>query len=70
MNPKGVPGVRLFTPLDPAGSQWRATAISGEDVAIEDIKSADLDGDGKPDLILAGRQTKNLRILWNRTGVR
>jgi hypothetical protein len=26
-----------------------------------------LDGDGKPDLILAGRQTKNLQILWNKT---
>lgn len=70
MNPKGVPGVRLFAPLDPVGKEWRATAISGEEVAIEDIKAGDLDGDGKPDLILAGRQTRNLRILWNQTGAR
>ncbi len=70
MNPKGAPGVRLFTPLDPSGKEWRSSAISGEEVAIEDIKSGDLDGDGKPDLILAGRQTKNLRILWNQTGKR
>ena len=70
MNPKGTPGVRLFTPLDPAGKEWRTSAISGEEVAIEDIKSGDLNGDGKPDLILAGRQTKNLRILWNQSGVR
>jgi hypothetical protein len=68
MNPKGTPGVRLFTPSDPDGKQWRASELSAEEVAIEDIKSADLDGDGKPDLILAGRQTKNLRILWNKTG--
>jgi hypothetical protein len=26
-------------------------------MAVEDMKSADLDGDGKPDLVLAGRQT-------------
>jgi predicted RecA/RadA family phage recombinase len=70
MNPKGVPGVRLFTPLDAAGNEWRTSAISGEEVAIEDIKSGDLNGDGKPDLIFAGRQTKNLRILWNQTGAR
>lgn len=65
MNPKGVPGVRLFTPLDPDGKDWSKSEISGAEVAIEDIKSADLNGDGKPDLVLAGRQTKNLRILWN-----
>ena len=67
MNPKGSPGVRLFAPMDPEGKEWRATELSGDAVAIEDLKAADLDGDGKPDLILAGRQTKNLQILWNKT---
>ncbi|HSH95439.1 MAG TPA: VCBS repeat-containing protein [Roseimicrobium sp.] len=65
MTPKGVPGVKLFTPMDKDGRDWRTTPISGEEVAIEDMKVADLNGDGKPDIILAGRQTKNLRILWN-----
>lgn len=68
MNPKGAPGARLFTPLDPDGKQWRKTGLSGPEVAIEDMKGADLNGDGKVDLILAGRATKNLRILWNETG--
>ncbi len=67
MNPKGTPGVKMFTPADGPGTVWRTSTVSGDDVAIEDIKSADLDGDGKPDLVLAGRQTKNLRILWNQT---
>lgn len=67
MNPKGAPGVKMFTPTDGPGTVWRTSIVSGEEVAIEDIKSADLDGDGRPDLILAGRQTKNLRILWNQT---
>lgn len=65
MNPKGVPGVRLFTPLDKEGKQWRMTPLSAEEVAIEDLKLADLNGDGKLDIILAGRQTKNLRVLFN-----
>lgn len=67
MTPKGVPGVKMFTPRDTVGGEWRETVLSGPEVAIEDIKAGDLNGDGKPDLVLAGRQTKNLRILWNET---
>jgi hypothetical protein len=67
MNPKGTPGARFFTPLDPEGAHWRTTQISGDAVAVEDIKSADLNSDGKPDLVLSGRQTRNLQILWNQT---
>jgi hypothetical protein len=26
---------------------------------------ADLDGDGRPDIIATGRQTSNVRIYWN-----
>ncbi len=67
MTPRGAPGVRMFTPLDPEGRQWRTTEVSGVEVAVEDMKGADLNGDGRIDLILAGRATKNLRILWNET---
>jgi hypothetical protein len=65
MTPKGVPGVKLFTPLDSEGTQWRTTVLFTEEVAVEDLKVADLNGDGKPDLIVAGRQTKNLKIYFN-----
>ena len=44
---------------------WGPDVISISAIAVEDFKAADLDGDGKPDLIVAGRQTKNLVILWN-----
>ena len=35
--------------------------------AVEDIKAGDLNSDGKPDIIVAGRQTHNLKIFWNET---
>jgi hypothetical protein len=67
MNPKGVPGIKLFAPVDKDGSKWRETKISGPELAVEDIKAGDLDGDGKPDIVAAGRQTKNLKIFFNRS---
>jgi hypothetical protein len=67
MNEPGVPGIKLFTPLTPDGSEWRETRISGEQVAVEDIKAGDLNGDGKPDIVAAARQTKNLVVFFNTT---
>ncbi|MEW6306297.1 MAG: FG-GAP and VCBS repeat-containing protein [Verrucomicrobiota bacterium] len=68
MNPKGVPGIKVFTPLDKDGKQWRSTEISAEEVDVEDLKVADLNGDNKPDIIAAPRGKKSLRILWNESG--
>jgi hypothetical protein len=65
MNAKGIPGIKLFTPLDNDGTSWRETKISGKKVAVEDIKAADLNGDGKIDIVAAARQTKNLVIFFN-----
>lgn len=67
MNPKdvpGEPGISLFTPLSEDGTRWRETKISGPEIAVEDLKAADLNGDGKADLVAAARQTKNLTILF------
>lgn len=68
MHPAGDPGIKLFTPTEKDGSKWRETVVSGKAVAVEDIKAADLDGDGKPDIVAAARQTKNLKIFFNTTG--
>lgn len=65
MNDPGVPGIKLFTPLDKSGAKWRDTRISAHQVAVEDIKVADLNGDGRIDIVAAARQTKNLVIFYN-----
>ena len=65
MNDPGVPGIKFFAPLDSEGSAWRGRQISADKVAVEDIKAADLNGDGKVDIIAAARQTKNLTIFFN-----
>ena len=51
-----------FTRLDKDGKQWRASELSGAEVAIEDMKVADLNGDGKSDqkrIVLSGFGTED-----------
>jgi hypothetical protein len=65
LHPVGVPGIRLYTPMDDKGTEWRETVVSNEEVAVEDIKAADLDGDGRVDIVAAARQTGNLKIFFS-----
>lgn len=59
-------GIKLFVPNED-GSKWEQHLIDDNKMASEDLKVADLDGDGKLDIIAAGRATKNLKVYWNRT---
>jgi hypothetical protein len=59
-------GVKLFIP-NKDGTQWTQQMIDDKGMACEDLAVADLNGDGKPDLIAAGRATKNVKIYWNET---
>ena len=66
MNRPGVKvGLKLFTPVDTAGSEWRSTLIDDNTMACEDLKAADLNGDGRLDLVAAGRATKNVIVYFN-----
>ena len=62
-------GLRLYVPTTADGGNWKFHAtIDDNTMACEDLKAADLNNDGKPDLIASGRATKNLVIYWNETG--
>jgi hypothetical protein len=60
-------GVALWTPMDAKGKEWRETVIDADGMACEDLQLADLNGDGKLDIVASGRATKNLKIYLNET---
>ncbi len=63
----GKVGIKLFVPLDETGARWQSHVVDDNTMATEDLTVADLDADGKPDIIAAGRATKNLIIYWNKS---
>ncbi len=68
-NSEGKVGIIMFIPADPEGSEWEKFVIDDNTMACEDLKVADLNDDGKPDIIAAGRATNNLKIYWNKSSV-
>ncbi len=62
----GKVGIRLYVPTRQDGSAWKLHAVIDDNtMACEDLKVADLNGDRKPDIIAAGRATRNLIVYWN-----
>ena len=59
-------GIKLFMGSDLDWTNWRSIWIDKNGMACEDLKVADLNGDGKKDIIAAGRSTHNLKIYWNK----
>jgi hypothetical protein len=58
-------GVRIYKSLNGNGTEWTRSIVEDGRVAVEDLAAADLDNDGRIDLVAAGRQTGNVRIYWN-----
>lgn len=63
-NQDGEVGLKLFH--KGADGTWTASWIDRGGMATEDVRLADLDGDGLLEVIAAGRSTRNLKIYWNR----
>lgn len=61
-------GVNVFKATKPDGTEWQKQVIDNGGVATEDLTCADLDGDGKIDIVAVGRATGNVKIYWNSTG--
>lgn len=60
-------GIKLFELENDEGTKFKTHIIDDNKMACEDLKLADLDGDGKVDIIAAGRATKNLVVYWNKS---
>ena len=61
------PGVFVFDPKPGSNPlTFERHTIDDGGMACEDAVAADLDGDGRPDLIAGGRATHNVKIYWNR----
>jgi Aldos-2-ulose dehydratase, beta-propeller domain/FG-GAP-like repeat len=58
-------GVRIYKALDATAKKWARELIDEGGIAVEDLTAADLNGDGKIDIIAVGRATKNAKIYWN-----
>lgn len=61
------PGVFVYDPkpgTKPLAFERHVVDDGG--IGCEDLVAADLDGDGRPDLLAGGRSTHNVKIYWNR----
>lgn len=67
-NAAGKLGIKLYWKSDQGN--WTHAWIDENHMACEDLKIADLNGDGQPDIIASGRSTKNVVIYWNRTAAK
>jgi hypothetical protein len=59
-------GVKIFISQDKNGTRWSDHWIDENGMACEDLQIADLNGDGKKEIIAAGRASHNLKIYWNK----
>ncbi|WP_245189518.1 FG-GAP repeat domain-containing protein [Lunatimonas salinarum] len=64
-NTTGKIGIQLYIPNGTKG--WDLIWIDEGGMACEDLQVADLNGDGKLDIIASGRATNNLKIYWNKS---
>jgi hypothetical protein len=64
-NAAGKVGIKLYWTEDSAGKEWKETLLDDDTIACEDLCLADLNGDGKLDIVAAGRATKNVKVYFN-----
>ncbi len=59
-------GIKLFISKNDENTDWEEFWIDDNGMACEDLLIADLDADGRLDIVASGRATNNLKIYWNK----
>jgi len=62
----GKVGVKFYYPTNEQRSEWKSMIVDDNEMATEDIRIADLNADGKIDIVAAGRASHNLKIYFNK----
>lgn len=65
-NQAGDIGIKLYEPVNEGYTEFKTHWIDQNGMATESLTAADLNGDGKLDLVASGRSTNNLKIYWNK----
>jgi hypothetical protein len=66
-NKQNKVGIKIFVKQkETTTAKWDEYWIDDNGMACEDLQLADLNGDGKIDIIASGRSTHNLKIYWNK----
>jgi len=60
------PGVAIYV-VDREGALKSKTVVDDGGMATEDLIVGDFNGDKTPDIVAAGRSTRNIKIYWNET---
>jgi hypothetical protein len=58
-------GIKIFVPLNEERTIWKQSLIDDNEMACEDLVLADMNGNGRLDIVASGRATRNLRIYFN-----
>lgn len=65
-NKENKVGIKIFISEPGTTPAWKNYWIDDNGMACEDLQVADLNGDGKKEIIAAGRSTHNLKVYWNK----
>jgi hypothetical protein len=57
--------VYVLHPLDSSGQKWERQVLDAKGLGSEDVICADLNEDGRIDIVGVGRSTKNVKVYWN-----
>lgn len=60
-------GIRIYAPTDDTATTWQRFSVDEGTMSCQSMQVADIDGDGRLDIVAAGWSSRNLMVFYNRT---